>query len=261
MDIKKRKDLAKKVFNALKADINEAKKWNKEHPNATGWGKCTMVGEMFVGMKYGWQGAKDDCYQIRVGRQWYDAPVLADKITSLYDLQGVVNEVVTLINEQKKVKGWGTLNIAYDTAEFGYNPWCRTKVKYPSKVTLCEKPCKEFTALQNYLNKYGSANLRNFELFCSAMGGKRGVLWDEYGDRRYLDNKPNKCANYLETLRKAKGSKDIMKCTRGEENYIDPIDRAYSEMHEIECDGEKRKYMVVQIFTPANKLKSEIKIY
>ena len=269
MDNKTRETLGKKIFNAIKKEITDIKKWNKENTN--GYSPRVQVADLQIGMKHGWDGAKDDCYQIRLGSQWYDAPVLADKINTLYDLKEVISEVEKNINAQKKVKGWGTLNVAYDSVEFGSNLWNRTQVKYPSKITLCDAPCKEYTALQNYINKYGkttywgstygAVNLRNFELFSSAMGGKRGRLWDEYGDRRYLDNRPKKCAELLETLRKQRGSKDMMLCERGTEDWIDPVDRAYSERHEIECDGEKRSFLKVTIKTPAGKVKYETKIY
>ena len=269
MDTKTRETIGKKIFNAIKKEITGIKKWNKE--NTGRYAPRVQVADLLVGMKHGWEGAKDDCYQIRLGYQWYDAPVLADKLTTLYDLKEVIGEVEKHINAQKKVKGWTTLNVAYDTCEFGSGVWNRTQIKYPSKITLCDAPCKEYTALQNFINKYGkttywgstygAVNLRNFELFCSAMGGKRGRLWDEYGDRRYLDNKPKKCVELLETLRNARGSKDVMLCERGTEDYIDPVDKAYSERHEIECEGEKRSYLKITIKTPTGKVKYETKLY
>lgn len=271
MDYKERQKLGNKVFKAVIAEINKNKKWNKEHKADKYFRPEVQVADLLVGMKHGWEGAKDDCYQIRLGYQWYDAPVLADNITTIFDLKDIIKEVEKHINDQKNLKGWSTLNVAYDTCEFGGGVWNRTQVKYPAKITLCETPCKEFTSLQNYINKYGkttywgssygAVNLRNFELFCSAMGGKRGRLWDEYGDRRYLDNKPKKCVAILEELRSNRGSKDIMICERGTEDYIDPVDKAYSERHEIECDGEKRSYLKITIKTPTGKVKYETKLY
>ena len=93
------------------------------------------------------------------------------------------------------------------------------------------------------------------------MGGKRGVLWDEYGDREYLDNRPKYCESILKELREHRSSKDLMICKEGDENYIDPIDKEYSEKHEIECEGEKRHYLLITIKTPKGKVKYENKIY
>ena len=271
MDTKTRETLGKKIFNAIKKEITGIKKWNAEH-TGTYSGPRAQAAELNVGMKYGYTTKNKDCYQIRLGRQWFDAPVLADGIENIYDLKEIIGEVEKNIYAQQKVKGWGTLNVAYDTADFDYNSWNPKSVRYPAKITLCEKPCKEYTSLQNFLNKYGkpacygkltygTLNLKNFELFYSYMGGKRGRLWDEYGDRRYLDNKPKRCAEYLEMLRKAKGSKDVMLCERGTEDWIDPVDKAYSEMHEIECEGERRSFLKITIKTPMGKFKFETKIY
>ena len=93
------------------------------------------------------------------------------------------------------------------------------------------------------------------------MGGKRGVLWDEYGDRRYLANKPTKCARILNELRSARGSKDIVTCKFGEENYMDEFERKHSQYYEVECEGEKRHYLEITIKTPAGKVKYQQKIF
>lgn len=267
MDIKKRQELGTKVFKAVMKEINERKKWNKEHAKDKYFRPQVQVADIQVGMKHGWIGAKDDCYQIKVGRGGWDDPILVDGITDYYDLKDIMGEVSKSLNEQKKVKGWGTLNIVTETLEKDTGSyWNRPSFNYPSKITLCEKPCKEFVSLKNFINKYGkgkygSVNLSDYELFNSAMGGKRGRLWDEYGDRNYLANKPKKCALYLEQLRNQRGTKDTMLCERGHEDYIDPIDQRYSEMHEVECDGEKRHYLQITIKTPTGRVKYEAKLY
>jgi hypothetical protein len=93
------------------------------------------------------------------------------------------------------------------------------------------------------------------------MGGKRGRLWDEHGERLFLDNKPKKCARLLEELRKARSTKDIMTCEYGEENYLDPEEQRYSEWAEIECEGEKRRYLRIIIKTPTGRVKYDGKLY
>ena len=140
-------------------------------------------------------------------------------------------------------------------------------MRFISKVCLADAPCSEYKPLVNFINKYGkdkygrNLNLGNYEFFSAAMGGKRGYLWDEYGERIFLDNKPKKCVRVLDELRKARATKDIMTCERGEENYIDPTEQRYSEYHEVECEGEKRKYILITIKTPTGKVKYEQKIY
>ena len=188
----------------------------------------------------------------------------------MYDIQMVSNVVVKLLNEQKKVRGWKNLMFTIIDEYEGVGLFNRRHYKILNKIFLPANPCKEYTALQNFINKYSLASatfggynkpLGNFELFSARMGGKRGVLWGEEGDRRYLDNKPNKCARFLEELRKYKGSKDTMTCKRGEEDYIDEMERKHSAYYETECDGEKRMYLEVTIKTPMGKVKYNAKIY
>lgn len=40
-----------------------------------------------------------------------------------------------------------------------------------------------------------------------------------------------------------------------------PVDKAYSEMHEVECEGERRSFLKITIKTPMGKVKFETKIY
>ena len=191
------------------------------------------------------------------------------EVNTHYDVMEVFAELRNLLFEQKKVKGWSGLNYMSEKVTIASASWNGYDVNIIPKVCLADAPCSEYKSLMNYINKYGytdwcyggKVNMDNYEFFSAAMGGKRGRLWDEYGERLFLDNKPKKCARILEELRKMRGSKDKMYCKRGEENYIDPIDQRYSEMHEVECDGEKRKYLSITIKTPQGKVKYETKIY
>ena len=160
----------------------------------------------------------------------------------------------------KKTRGWGNLTIATDVVSFG-GCWDSTDVHYPSKVALPDNPCKDFKAIQYFLKKYASCDLPDFKLFSSAMGGKRGRLWDEYGDRCYLANKPNKCARVLAELRKAKGTRDIVTYKYGNEDYIDDMERRHSEYYEVECEGEKRSFIEITIKTPQGKVKYNQKVF
>lgn len=186
------------------------------------------------------------------------------------DAQNILFEVRGMLDCQKKTRGWANLMYTEEVFSVGVG-WNARKYRFLNKVILPENPCKEYKSLQSFINKYGKkvywgstyggVNLGNFDIFHSAMGGKRGTLWDEYGDRMYLDNRPKKCVKVLEELRKNRGNKDIMVCEFGEENWIDPTDRRYSEMHEVECEGEKRHYLEITIKTPTGRVKYETKIY
>ena len=264
--------LATKAFNSIKKAINEEKKKIKAHPPVDPWDFRNPHLELGITLKEGWTGAKNEKYRLTINPNWFEHDTHIIETDTRGELEDTINILFGLLNQQMKVKGWTTLKVVREKANFG-DPWYGVKVTYPSKITLCDAPCKEYKSLQAFINKYGTGtdyrgradgskvNLGNFDIFHSAMGGKRGTLWDEYGERKYLDNRPKKCTKVLEELRKNRGNKDIMVCTFGREDYIDPIDRAYSERHEVECEGEKRHYLEITIKTPTGKVKYNQKIY
>lgn len=264
---KKNQEIAAKIFKAIKTGISTARKYNKEHNYTLGnWNRSRQQVDIEVWDNTMWdkQGNKYiDSYTIKV-----DGVDFA-KVKTHYDVSEVFAELRNLLSAQKKVKGWGGLNYQSESVELASCSWSGYRVSIIPKVCFADAPCSEYKSLANYINKYGvvegtwgsQMNLGNYELFSAAMGGKRGVLWDEYGERLFLDNKPKRCARILEELRKARGSKDKMLCKRGEEKYIDETDRKYSEYHEVECDGELRKYLKITIKTPQGKVKYETKIF
>lgn len=267
--------LATKAFTAIKKDITEQKKKLKGRAVADPWDTRYPTITLNITLKHGWEGAKDEKYRLSTG--YYQDQKHLIETDSRHDLGDTINILLGLLNTQMKAKGWTTLKVVRDKAHFG-DAWYGTDMTYPSRISLCDAPCKEYKSLQSYINKYGKAknltggnygyngyygdmHLGNFDIFHSRMGGKRGRLWDEYGERIYLDNRPKKCAAVLEELRKMRGSKDLMLCKLGEEDYIDPVEQQYSAYHEVECDGEKRHYLEITIITPTGKVKYQQKIY
>ncbi len=215
--------LAEKALKAIKTAISADKKSIKEyvekHPWDTHHRNPSVV--LYISLKHGYEGAKDEKYRLTMeNRQYNGKDTHIVEVDYRSDLESIIRSLFGLLNKQMQVKGWGNLKIVTDKAEFG-SGWSRKYVEYPSKVILCDPACKEYTSLQNYLNKYGVVSYRhytyplrlgNFELFRSAMGGKRGRLWDEYGDREYLDHDAERCAGFLAEIRKYCGTKDLMVC-------------------------------------------------
>lgn len=205
----------------------------------------------------------DSCYN-REKNKYIDSIKIWDKNFGEFEneseIRDVSDQVIRLIHEQQKVRGWSNLLFSTRKIEVGFG-WDSRKYIIIDRIALPDNPCKEFKSLQNYLNKYGNITIPDFQLFSVRMGGKRGVLYGEEGDRRYLANRANKCELYLKQIRANKGSKDTITCKFGREDYIDPVDRQYSEYHEIECDGEGRSYVEVTIKTPQGKVKYQQKIY
>ncbi len=262
------KTLAEKIFKAAKTALASTRKSNKGLPLGS-WSRKSQMVDFAV-----WDNDKWD----KDGKRYTDSYTIKmnnkemGSVKTRTDISEVFCELGKMFDQLKKTKGWSGLSVVEDTIEYnnGVSYWCTYKLKYIAKVCLADAPCKEYKALQNYLNKYALAGpnfggynkpLGNYELFSAAMGGKRGRLWDEYGERCFLDNKPNKCARILEELRKARGSKDTISVKRGEENYIDDFERKHSEYYEVECEGEKRKYIEITIKTPTGRVKYQEKIY
>lgn len=259
--MEKNKVIANKVFKAVKSSLAEAKKYNKQYASVTGRREQVVEIEIEENDKWDKNGHRYlDSYGIKFFQDW-NKQVAVVKTES--DLREVFNELINLLNGLSQTKGWGGLKVSHEFESIG---WQRS-IAIPKRIMLTDAPCSEFKALMNYINKYGksrygsSPNLGNFELFSSTMAGKRGYLDFECGERYYLDNKPKRCERILSELRSARGTKDTMVCERGNENYIDPIDREYSAMHEVECSGEKRSYLKVTIKTPNGKVKYEGKLY
>ena len=263
--------LATKALNSIKKSLTEQKKTIKARPEQYSfWGRRNPYLDLEITLKEGWTGAKNEKYRLTANRHLQTEKHLIETDTR-GELEDTINILFGLLNKQVKVKGWSTLKVVREKATFG-DPWYGVKVTYPAKITLPDAPCKEYKSLQSFINKYGKAenkyggyygemHLGNYDIFHSAMGGKRGRLWDEYGERIYLDNRPKKCAEVLAELRQYRGTKDLMLCKYGQEDYIDEIDRRYSEYHEVECEGEKRHYLEITIKTPTGKVKFETKIY
>lgn len=252
MDIKK---AAEKLFNSTKKRLADARKNNKENKGV--WNRMSQMTDYSI-----WERTAkgEKTYVIKM----FDTDIVTD-IKYKWDVENIFKEFGKLLDAQKNVKGWGGLSYTKKKYSFSYN-W-GDSVDFIDKVSLADAVCKEYKSLMNYINKFGvskyggKVNLGEYRLFSAAMGGKRGVLWDEYGERMFLDNAPKKCQRILDTLRGKRGTKDKMLCTFGSENYIDETDRRYSEYHEVECEGEKRSYMLIEISTPSGKVKYTDKIY
>lgn len=249
--------LAEQALKAIKKAISEEKKNLKEHPYIE---RAYPYVEMGITMKHGWIGAEGEKYRLTINPNWHGHDSHIAETDTRSELESVIRILFGLLNKQMEVKGWKYLKVVRDYAIFGTG-WYREKVEYPAMVSLLDEPCKEFRSLQNYLKKFSDYTIPEFSVFNVSMGGKRGELYCEEGERIYLDNRPKKCAEILATLRKYRGTKDTITLNFGTEKWIDPIDYEYSCKHEIECDGEKRSYVKITIKSPSGRNKYETKIF
>ena len=246
MDAKK---IATKIVKAIKDEIKK----NKETQNGRNY---YVQQSVYVDTDSTYDAKKKAyTYYIRVGKTYFK------DLGLLSDAAQVNREVMQQLNELKS-KSRTYKNLQFRTNKItdgcGWNSRSYTLLE---SVLLPDNPCKEFKSFQNYMKKYGNVAIPDFTLYSCYGGGKRGYLYGEEGDRSFLDNKPNKCARVLAEIRKARGSKDSITCHFGKEEYIDPIDKQYSQYHEVECDGEYRNYVQVIVKSPTGKVKYDQKIY
>lgn len=264
----KNKTLAEKVFKLIKKSLSDARKYNKEkNLPINSYGRRRQQIDLAVWDNTTWKNGSKvvSNYTIRFNNSE------VGKCLTHYDVAEVFRELRTLLNAQKKVKGWGGLNYMDESVELESCSWSGHRVSIVPKICLADTPCSEYKSLMNYINKYGKkvywgstyggVNLGNYELFSAAKGGKRGRLWDEYGERTFLDNLPKTSAKYLNELRENRGTKDTMLCEIGEEDYIDPEEKRYSEYAEIECEGIHCRYLHITIKTSTGRVKYDKKIY
>jgi hypothetical protein len=247
--------MAEKALTIIKSKLLTEKKELKGRTDS--WGKAYPNVELGITMAKGWIGATDEKYRLTINPYWHQHDIHIVETDTLDELENIIRILFGLLNKQKEVKGWKYMQVVRDTEKFSM--W--TKVEYPASVGLLDEPCAEFKSLQNYIKKYSGYTLPNFYIYKVRMGGKRGVLHSEEGERIYLDNRPKKCAEVLADLRKFRGTKDKMSIKFGKEKWIDPIDFEYSCKHEIECDGEGRSYIQITITSPSGRHKYEQKIF
>ena len=225
-ELKRRKEVVANYLYADKSvDIYLDKKYDRN--------KAKYYQEFQAGKKYFFAGDTYDSYQI----------------SSL-----VIDELNELKNKSRIYK-----NLQYTTERVYEGTYSYYDII--STIVVPDNPCKEFKSLKSFVAKYGNITIPDYRLFSVHMGGKRGTLYGEEGDRHYLSNKPKKCADYLSQLRKARTAKDTIRCKFGQEDYIDPEEYRQSVYQEVECDGERRSYLQITITSPNGKVKFDQKLY
>lgn len=179
-----------------------------------------------------------------------------------YDAKNVARAVIAGLNELKTKRGWGRLMWDIeDTCMYGDGYYTKEYIKFPTNITLMAEPCKEYKSLVNYLEKYCGKKLNETDIYSVGIGGKRGRVYGEEGDRYYLCHKAKKCQTLLDALRKSRGTNDKVVCTPiKQEDDIDPWELQVSIRNEVEFSGVRLKYFEVNITTPSGRNKANIRI-
>jgi len=238
-------ETAKKIIDAIKNDISEQKKRN---PNMGSYSSTIYLDG---------ENCKNDIICIKQSYNKYFAKGL-----TRMEATRIAIAVTAGLNELKSKRGWGRLMWKMEeTCMFGDGYYRREYIKFPTDITLLADPCKEYKSLVNYLEKYCGKKLNETDIYSVGIGGKRGRVYGEEGDRYYLCHKDNKCKKLLEELRKSRGTNDKVVCTQiKEEDDIDPWELQVSIRNEVEFSGVRYRYFMVNITTPSGRKKAEIRI-
>ena len=144
-DIKKN---ATAIVNHIKSEIKRVKEVKKANPYA--WVDTDI--EFYNDSVY---DPKANGYvdYIKVGGKEFRCT------KNLNEVQQVSQQVIFQLDELKKTRGWK--NLTYNTRDIyeGVSYYNRKHYVLLDKVSLPDNPCKEYTALQKYINKYGKKSI------------------------------------------------------------------------------------------------------
>lgn len=237
------KKIASNIIKEIKVKITEMK---KKRPNDSVYSvPLSMVQFMSericISFYNSWQGE-----------------TLADNLTR-YQAKKIAEEVIKGLKELKATRGWGRLMWEIEDCCNGGNGWYDDYIKFPTNIVLMAEPCKEYKSLANYLTKYCNKKLNETDIYSVHIGGKRGRVYGEEGDRYYLCHNSALCEKILADLRKYRGSNDKVVCTNiKEHDDIDEWELEVSIRNEVEFGGVRNKYFEVKISTPSGKEKKTI---
>jgi hypothetical protein len=241
VDIKK---ITREIIDYVKNDITTQK---KKHPKDN----CFSV-------EFSLSADRNKGTHAIKGRYWGSKEYARD--INRYEVEKIAQELISALKSLKTTRGWKMLVWDLEDCYF-YSGWSGYHIIFPTKITLMANPCKEYVSLVNYLEKYCGKAISETDIYSVSIGGKRGRVYGEEGERYYLCHKPTTCAKYLETLRKSRGSNDKVVCSKiKQEDDIDPWELQVSIRNEVEFGGVRLRYFEVSITTPSGKQKANIRI-
>ena len=176
---------------------------------------------------------------------------------SSYAMRRINDLIVQGLKDLKGTRGWGRLS--YNTVDEyldGYRSLYSTATKVPHDIVLLAEPCREFRSLANYVRKYAGTAVEGERIYSVTIGGKRGRVYGEEGDRRYLCHRPDRCKALLDELRRIRGANDRMTCAFAVRDDIDPWELQCSIRNETEFGGVRHNTLVVKCTTPGGKVKT-----
>lgn len=252
---------AEKIFSAVKKAITAARRSNKANgftsPDDYAWKRQSVyinARENYTVLKSGKRRLSGFAVTVE-GKNVFEFKQIADLESAFWKLKEV-------IQEQSCKRNWTRLEFKKDKISLYDGSRYDTDINIISVVVLQPDPCKEFDALKAYINRHApGTDLGYMELYSVSMNGKKGYLYDEAGENDYLENHPARCRKFLQEIKKAKTSRDVMGCRYDKETWMDPDEYETSSIEQIECSGEKRHYLRVVIKSPTGKIKYDKKLF
>lgn len=236
------KTLVNKVLAEIKARISADKKKRTDQPS---WSVEVCVADCRENGK--------EYHTIKVGGFWSKSEY--GKL-SRYEVNSVAYDLIKGLKEMTTTRGWKNLNFTIEEILPEHHGWSTSYVKFPTNICLLAEPCKEFKSLANYIEKYCGRKITPTDIYSVHIGGKRGYVYGEEGERYYLCHKPKKCASLLESLRKARGAKDNVSVKPFKEvDEVDPWELECSIRNEVEFDGVRHRRCEIVFTTPTGKRK------
>ena len=252
---------AEKIFSAVKKAIMDARRFNKANgftsPDDYAWKRQSVyinAMEKYTVQKSGKRKLSGFAVTVN-GKSIFE-------FKQIVDLESAFWKLKEIIREQFCKRNWTRLEFKNDKIGLYDGSQYDTNVNIVSVVVLHPDPCKEFDALKAYINRHApGTNLGYMELYSISMSGKKGYLYDETGEKDYLENHPARCRKFLQEIKKTKTSGDVMYCRYDKETWMDPDEYETSSIEQIECSGEKHHYLRVVIKSPIGKVKYDKKLF
>ena len=224
-----KEQIAKEVYNLIKTNVS-----NEKETNISIWVSGNKT------------------YSIRI-----NGTMLPYKFDDKVDLVSISDNITRMLNKDKEKNPmlFYESNI-FDTSG---NWYCRSEYAFLSRIYTLAKPCKDFLELVKYVNKFGGIKICPTDLYVVTIGGKRGKIYGEEGDRYYLCHDEKKCKKILSDLRATRKTNDVVKCSNIKtKDDIDEWELECSIRNEVEFSGSRETYIEFSVQTQKGKLKDII---
>ncbi|MBR1525103.1 MAG: hypothetical protein IJ640_00385, partial [Prevotella sp.] len=137
--------------------------------------------------------------------------------------------------------------------------WTTRSEEMTMGLVFIQKPCKEYAALQRYLEKHAKMKLNDLDLYDVNVFGKRASNYTESGERRYYAHDSKRCKEILDWLGKNRKQGDTVKVDVKDKRYCE--DENYSREYETESYGTQYRYLFIRIIRADGVLRAKLETW